>query len=168
MIISLRPFTPPTKEQFEKGIKLITYEHQRQLPEVKSIDYLMPIWSQPFIKENDADDVLYHRNGMVTECPRSNFFAVTKDDTIVTASKNVLKGVMRNKLVEIAKRSFKVEERHLTIGEIKSAKEAFITSTTKTILPVKQIDEYFFNEQNSVTTQLFYDLLQIQSQSQIA
>lgn len=168
LIISLRPFTPPTKEDFEKGIKLITYEHQRQLPEVKSIDYLMPIWLQPFVKGKDADDVLYHRNGMVSECPRSNFFAVTKDDTIVTASKNVLKGVMRNKLVEIAKRSFKVEERDLTIEEIKSAKEAFITSTTKTILPVKQIDEYFFNEQNPVTTQLFHDLLRIQSQSQIA
>jgi D-alanine transaminase/branched-chain amino acid aminotransferase len=168
LIISLRPFTPPTKEQFEKGIKLITYEHQRQLPEVKSIDYLMPIWLQPFVKGKDADDVLYHRNGMVSECPRSNFFAVTKDDTIVTASKNVLKGVMRNKLVEIAKRSFKVEERDLTIEEIKSAKEAFITSTTKTILPVKQIDKFFLYEQNSVTTQLFHDLLRIQSQSQIA
>lgn len=168
LIISVRLFTPPTKEHFEKGIKLITYEHQRQLPEVKSIDYLMPIWLQPFVKGKDADDVLYHRNGMVSECPRSNFFAVTKDDTIVTASKNVLKGVMRNKLVEIAKRSFKVEERDLTIEEIKSAKEAFITSTTKTILPVKQIDEYFFNEQNPVTTQLFHDLLRIQSQSQIA
>lgn len=168
LIISLRPFTPPTKELFEKGIKLITYEHQRQLPGVKSIDYLMPIWLQPFIKEKDADDVLYHRNGIVSECPRSNFFVVTKDDTIVTASKNILKGVMRGKLIEIAKGNFKVEERDLAIEEIKSAKEAFITSTTKTIRSVKQIDEYFFRELNPVSTKLFYDLLQIQSQTQIA
>jgi D-alanine transaminase/branched-chain amino acid aminotransferase len=166
LIISPRSFTPPTKERFEKGIKLVTYEHQRQLPKVKSIDYLMPVWLQPFIKGKDADDVLYHRNGMASECPRSNFFIVTTDDTIVTASKNILKGVTRNKLIEIAKRSFKVEERDLTIEEIKCAKEAFITSTTKTILPVKQIDAYFFGKQNPAT-KLLYDLLQIQSQSHI-
>lgn len=163
LIISLRSFSSPTKEQFEKGIKLITYEHQRQLPEVKSIDYLMAIWLQPFMKQNNADDVLYHQNGIVSECPRSNFFIVTNDDCIVTPSKNILKGVMRNKLIEIAKTGFKVEERDVTIEEIKSAKEAFITSTTKTILPVRQIDAYSLPAENAISLQLHHSLLQIES-----
>lgn len=162
LIISVRSYSSPTNKQFEKGIKLITYQHQRQLPEVKSIDYLMAIWLQAVIKQNKADDVLYHQNGIISECPRSNFFIVTKDDTIVTASKNILKGVMRNKLMEIAKTGFDVEERDVTIKEIKSAKEAFITSTTKTILPVRQIDGHIFSAENKVSMQLHHAMLQLQ------
>lgn len=163
LIIALRSFSSPTREQFENGIKLITYQHQRQLPEVKSIDYLMAIWLQPFIKQNSADDVLYHQNGIVSECPRSNFFIVTSNDTVVTPSKNILKGVMRNKLLEIPNANFKVEERDVTIEEIKTAKEAFITSTTKTILPVRQIDAYVLPTDNTISLQLHHSLLQVES-----
>jgi D-alanine transaminase/branched-chain amino acid aminotransferase len=155
LIISLHPFSPPTKEQFEKGIRLITYEHQRQLPHIKTIDYLMGIWLQPFLQKNNADDVLYHRNGIVTECPRSNFFIVTNDNKIVTASKNILNGIERTKLIEMAKTKFEIEERELTINEIKTAKEAFITSTTKTVLPVRQIDEYVFTSPSTVATECY-------------
>jgi D-alanine transaminase/branched-chain amino acid aminotransferase len=163
LIIALRPFNPLSKEQFMKGIKLITYEHQRQLPQVKTIDYLMAIWLQPFIKEHNADDVLYHQKGIVSECPRSNFFIVTSENAIVTPSENILKGVMRSKLIETAAKNFRVEERQLSIEEIKNAKEAFITSTTKTILPVHQIDEHIFPRRNPVTVQLYRELLQLQT-----
>lgn len=163
LIITLRPFTPQTKEQFEKGIRLIVYEHQRQLPHVKTIDYIMAIWLQPFIKQNNADDVLYHQKGIISECPRSNFFLVMNDDRIITPSENILKGVMRNKLIEIAKRNFLIEERCVSIDEIKFAKEAFITSTTKTILPVRQINEHIFHDKFRVAEQLYHSLHQLQS-----
>lgn len=162
LVIALRPFTPPTEEQFQNGIKLLTYQHQRQLPQVKTIDYLMAIWLQPFIKENKADDVLYHQNGWVSECPRSNFFIVTHENKIITPSKNVLKGVMRSKLIEVAKTDFEIEERELSIDEIKTAKEAFISSTTKTIIPVSEIDEYILPKGNSITIQVFHSLVQLQ------
>jgi len=165
LILSLRPFIPQTKEQFEKGIKLITYEHQRQLPHVKTIDYLMGIWLQNMIKQNNADDVLYHQNGVVTECPRSNFFIVTNDQKIVTPSKNILNGVMRRHLIAAAQEKFIVEERDLTIEEIKTAKEAFITSTTKTILPVRQINEHVFTSASNISKELYQRLVELQSGS---
>jgi D-alanine transaminase/branched-chain amino acid aminotransferase len=163
LVIALRPFTPPTEEQFQNGIKLLTYQHHRQLPQAKTIDYLMAIWLQPFIKEKNADDVLYHQNGWVSECPRSNFFIVTHENKIITPSKNILKGVMRSKLIEVAKTSFEIEERALSVDEIKNAKEAFISSTTKMLIPVRQIDEYFFSKDHSITTQVFQSLLQLQT-----
>jgi branched-chain amino acid aminotransferase len=162
LIISLHSFASPDEDLFKKGIKLVTYPHQRQLPHVKSIDYLMAIWLQPFIKQNGADDVLYHLNGVVSECPRSNFFIVTKDDTILTPSSNILNGVMRMKLIETAKKYFIITERNIVIEDIKSAKEAFITSTTKTILPVRQIDNSIFPDSRPVTTQLYHLMLQVQ------
>ena len=163
LIIALQPFSSPSSEQFKKGIKLVMFQHQRQLPQVKSIDYLMAIWLQPFVKQNNADDVLYHQNGIVTECPRSNFFIVTKDETLVTPSENILNGVMRSKIIEVAKTKFKVEEREVSTDEIKKAKESFITSTTKTILPVNQIDDYVFPPNRRLTSVIHQLVLDRQS-----
>ena len=63
---------------FDTGTTLATYAHQRQLPEIKTIDYLHAIYLQPFIKEKNAHDVLYYQHEEITECPRSNFFLVTQ------------------------------------------------------------------------------------------
>jgi len=163
LIISLRSFNPPPENQLAKSIKLITYEHQRQLPHVKTIDYLMAIWLQPLVRQNNADDILYHQNGIVTECPRSNFFIVSNDDKVITPSENILKGVMRMKVLEAAITNYHFEERAVSIEEIKGAKEAFITSTTKTILPIHQVDDYIFSKENKVTTQLYKLIVQLQS-----
>jgi D-alanine transaminase/branched-chain amino acid aminotransferase len=145
-IISQHSFAFPVKEQMEGGIKLLSYPHQRQLSHIKTIDYLMAIWLQPVIKEKGFDDVLYHNNGFITECPRSNFFLVTKEDVLVTPSENILQGVTRKHILEIAEKHFKVEERPVRLDEIIAAKEAFITSTTRQILPVAQIDDVVFAE----------------------
>lgn len=154
LVIAHHSFTPLTDEQVRAGIKLVSYEFQRQLPRVKSIDYIMAIWLQPMLKDHQADDVLYHQGGYVTECPRSNFFVVTRDEVIVTPEANLLKGITRSKVLELASGHFRVEERPLSIKEIHLAKEAFITSTTKMILPVRQIDDHLFTQSNSVTLKL--------------
>jgi D-alanine transaminase/branched-chain amino acid aminotransferase len=145
--ITQHSYEPPSTEQQENGVKLVTYQHQRQLPDVKTIDYLMSIWLRPFVQQVNAYEVLYYNHsGEVSECPRNNFFIVTKEDTIVTPDKNVLKGITRKKLLAAATKSFKVEERTLTLDEVKQAKEAFITSTTKGVLSVAQVDDSVFKE----------------------
>jgi branched-chain amino acid aminotransferase len=143
-LLSQHTFTSPSEEQRKAGIKLFTYPFQRQLPQIKTIDYLMAIWLQPWRIEKKADDILYYLNNSVTECPRSNFFLVTADNKIITPAENVLKGVTRQKVIDVAKKHFPVEERRLGYEEISAAKEAFITSTTKQLLPVSQIDETVF------------------------
>jgi D-alanine transaminase/branched-chain amino acid aminotransferase len=156
LIVSQHSFTSPGREQLERGVKLITYAHHRQLPHVKTIDYLMPIWLQPFIKEQGADDVLYMHNGCLTECPRANFFLVTQDDTIVTAAEDVLHGITRKKILELARKEFKVEERVVTLLDLESAKEAFITSTTKCVIPVRQIDGRSFTGPYAISGYLLH------------
>lgn len=146
LLISQHSFTPPTPGQRRTGIKLLTCQHQRQLPHIKTIDYLMAIWLQPLRKQKGADDILYYKDGSITECPRSNFFLVTADNRIVTPSQHVLAGITRKKVLEIARNHYEVEEREVLKEEIYSAKEAFITSTTKQILPVRQIDDVVFDK----------------------
>ncbi len=138
MIITQQPFKNPDFDP--KGLKLVTHQHQRQLAQIKTLDYLMAIRLQPFIKEHGADEVLYHSNGIVRECPRSNFFIVTKDNQVITTANGILKGVVRKQLLKMTNAGFNVIEKDISLEELKQCKEAFITSSTKNIMPITQID----------------------------
>jgi branched-chain amino acid aminotransferase len=142
LLVSQHSFTPPTAEQIQQGIRLFTFPYQRSLPHIKSINYLMAVWLQPQKIAAGADDILYHQNGFISECPRSNFFLVKADETIVTPSENALAGITRKKLLQLAREHFAVEERPVLMKDLQAAREAFITSTTKQILPVAAIDSY--------------------------
>jgi D-alanine transaminase/branched-chain amino acid aminotransferase len=139
LVISQSPLTVPTAE-LSTVVRLVSYPHIRQLPDVKTIDYLMAIWLKPFIREQGADDVLYHLDGTITECPRSNVFILDQSDRLVTPSRNILHGVIRGKVLELARRQVAVEERDVSLEELYSAKEVFITSTSKHIWPVVYVD----------------------------
>ncbi len=163
LMIVQQPIAPVSDQLFTKGYQLVSYAHQRQLPHVKTTDYLMAIWLQPWVKENGADDVLYHQNGMVSECPRSNFFIVTQEDTIITPARNILKGVTRKQILKVAAaQGMRVEEKDISIDDIRQAKEAFIGSSTKRIIPVVRVDDMVFEPvtENTVSTKLFTFLLQ--------
>ena len=140
LIISQLQFPFPSAEMSENGMKLASVKHQRQLPQVKTIDYLMSIWLQPFLKEKGVHDILYCADGTITESPRSNFFLVSQEGKLATPGNNILKGITRKKLIEVASAEYVVEERDVLMEEVASAREAFITSTTKQIIPVVQLD----------------------------
>jgi branched-chain amino acid aminotransferase len=140
LVIIQTPFVAPL-ELNSKGMSLVTYDYQRQLSEMKTLDYSMAIWLQPFIRQHQADDVLYYHNGLVKECPRANFFMVTQDKEVITAKNDILKGVIRKNILNLQDFGFTILERDFTIKELQDAAEVFITSTTKHIFPVHQIDE---------------------------
>lgn len=137
LLITQAPFIF-NKEAFSKGIRLITHNYQRQLPQVKTIDYLQAIYLQPHISERQADDVLYHHNNSLRECPRANFFIVTENDEVLTPAEHILKGVTRKKILAFS--DLKVREADVQLADLARAREAFITSTTKEVLPVVSID----------------------------
>jgi branched-chain amino acid aminotransferase len=144
-IITQQPMSPRPASLFEKGLKVITYEHVRELPEIKSINYITGIVLQQKLLAAGAEDALYYKDGEVSEFPRSNFFIVMKDNTVITPSKNVLKGITRMKVLDIAQKHFTAREGTVTLNDIRQAKEAFITSTSKHVTPVVQIDDFVLN-----------------------
>ncbi|WP_432712962.1 aminotransferase class IV [Pedobacter sp.] len=154
MIITQNPLVNP--EFNVKGIKLMTYPHQRQLAQVKTLDYLMAIYLQPLIKQHGADDVLYHHNGFVKECPRSNFFIVTAHNEVVTSGKDVLRGVVRKQLLKMHNSELSITEREISLEDLKTCEEAFIASSTKNVLPVTTIDGHQIGNGNAgeITTLL--------------
>lgn len=124
----------------EQGINVITWQHSRQLPHAKTLDYLMAVWLQPVIKEKQADNVLYFNNEIITECPRANFFMVTSDGKVLTPQKNILKGVIRKHVLQLSDNDVEIIEKDISLNDLKQCKEAFITSSTKNILPVLKIN----------------------------
>lgn len=145
LVIVQLPLAVPPDEMPVQGYKVVTYPHQRQLPQVKTIDYLMAIWLQPWIKQQGADDVLYRRQEFVSEFPRSNFFLVTEEEVIVTPAEGVLHGITRKQILQVAgANGYRVEERAIPMDEIAKGREAFITSSTKRLIPIRQLDEIQF------------------------
>ncbi len=148
-------------ETTPKSISIITHEFVRDVPQAKTINYTMGIWLQKKIKEQMADEVLYHMNGVVSEFPRCNFFIVTKDGTIVTPEKNALKGITRKRILEQGKSKFEMKEGQVTLDDIHHAKEAFLTSSTKRIQAIVKIDGQPVGNglPGEITTKLLNDLL---------
>ena len=147
LVITCNPVRISSEEEFEKGIKIITYKYQRTLPHIKSIDYQMAVWLQSLLKEKKAADVLYYNQDSITEFPRSNVFIVTKKGILVTPEENILMGVTRKKILSLAPTIMPVEERNITPDELLNASEVFLTSTTKKIMPVTVIGDKIIGNQ---------------------
>ncbi len=164
LIITCSPVKTATQKDFEKGLSVITHEHQRELPHIKSINYLMAVWLQPLLREKQADDVLYFKNNIITEFPRSNVFIVTAGHKLVTPSHNILSGITRKKILLLAPEIIPVEERDISVDELMNAAEVFLTSTTKRILPVVKIDgkTIMDGKPGKLTGQLYHKFLELE------
>lgn len=141
-IVMQHPMPQVPARQHAEGIKLMLYRHVRELPEVKSTNYLTGIRIREALKSAGAPEVLYHDGSCVSESARSNFYIVTQEGTLVTPRDKVLHGVTRKQVLQSAREiGIPVEERELLLTELPAAAEAFLTSTLKGVLPVVQIDE---------------------------
>lgn len=140
IIITTQALPTKKEEDYSKGISVLTHEYQREMPDVKSINYTRGIWLLPRLEASGASDVLYYANGLVSESPRSNVFIVNRNGELLTPEYNMLKGVTRQQVLSIASHYVAVSCTNVAITDLRNATEVFITSTTKGILPVTRID----------------------------
>ena len=165
LVITCNQVAISNASDFERGYSIITHQYQRELPHVKSINYLMAVWLQPLLKEKQADDLLYYTHESVTEFARSNVFIVTRDNKLVTPEKNILHGITRKNVLSLASEMMPVEERDVTIDELMNASEVFLTATTKRILPVLKINGRSVGngKVGEITTTLYNKFLQLEN-----
>ena len=144
---------------YAEGLKLITVEYQRDLHHIKSLNYLKPISLIPQMKSIEADDVLYHTSGFISESSRSNIFMV-KNKVLITPSEGILEGVTRKRIIAFAPEIMPVEVRQITVDELQSADEIFLTASTKRISPVTAIDDKTF--ESGAYTKILYERLLVE------
>lgn len=134
MFVSITPLVPFDRVYYEKGIKLLTYVHERPFPLCKSSNYVAAILASRLAKKEGALEPLFiSPQGKVLETARSNVFFV-KGDEVFTPKEGVLKGITRQVILEV----YPVIEREIDLHE--TWDEAFITSSNKEVMPVVQID----------------------------
>jgi branched-chain amino acid aminotransferase len=147
---------PFTIAPFEKSMKLMLFDHVRDMSEVKTLNYSFPI-SQLFkLQAGGFDDVLYHRHDSVSESSRSNVFIV-KNGVLITPKADILRGVTRDYVMKLAADVMPVEERDVTVSEVLNADEVFLSGSTKRVTPVSQVNDRQFESRKF--SRVLYDLL---------
>jgi branched-chain amino acid aminotransferase len=126
---------------YTDGVKITTMRSRRILPGAKSINYLSATIAMKKARAAGAVESLYvDRDGLVYECTTSNIF-LFKGATLVTPGRKILSGITRAFILELAQGFFTVEVRDVTLEEVLSADEVFISGTNKGVVPVVRVDD---------------------------
>ncbi len=142
LIIRIEKSVLPEEAFYSEGIKLISTEYLRDLPSVKTTNYFHAISLWPQVEAAGATELLYTWNGNVLECSRSNFFVVDNGVLITAPAGQVLSGITRARVLEISRElGIPVEERPVPLNILNTCQEAFITGTTKRVMPVVKVDD---------------------------
>ena len=94
-------------------------------------------------KEGFDEALLLDYKGFVAEGPGENIFLV-KNKKILTPKKgSILPGITRDTIITIAKQklNLKVEEKEITLKELKNADELFFAGTAVEVSPIVQVDK---------------------------
>jgi branched-chain amino acid aminotransferase len=136
LIVLASPLTPFPERLYREGVRLSTTTQARSLPEAKTLQYLPAILALREGQMRGAQEALYvNARGELLEATTSNFFACVGGQWVTPPEGEILAGVTRAtllRLTEISVRPLHKEE---------ELEEAFITSTTREIMPVSAIDE---------------------------
>jgi D-alanine transaminase len=148
IFISVKELIENLDEQ-KNGVKVIFQEDIRWLRcDIKSTSLLPVVLASQKAKEENAVEAILVRDGVITEGTHTNFFAV-KDETVYTAPKSrlILEGITRKVVLEFCQK-FKMEYREEFINkdDLTNFTEFFITSTTKEVTPVIEIDYWKINQ----------------------
>jgi len=127
----------------ESGVKAITADDSRwKFCNIKAIALLAHLLHrQEAVDEHCAEAILI-KDGIVTEGAASNVFAVI-DGVLVTPLKDnrILAGITRDVILELAaKNNIPYCERDISAAELTTATEIWVTSSTREIIPVVELD----------------------------
>jgi D-alanine transaminase len=128
----------------ETGVKAATFDDSRwQFCNIKAIALLAHLLHRQDAVEKDcAEAILINRDGFVTEGAASNVFAVINGVLITPPKSNqILVGITRDVILELAgKNNLPYREAEISLAELKTASEIWVTSSTREIIPVVELD----------------------------
>jgi len=140
MYILLQPMQTLPNEVYEHGVRLEISKTSRERPSLKQTAFITESAFDRKRVGGDLFEILLTDKGRILEGMTSNFFYV-RDEMLFTAGRGVLIGVTRQTILALAKwEEIKIGLKALTVHEIPSIGEAFITSSSRGIVPVVQID----------------------------
>lgn len=142
--ISLETLITPKSEDYEKGVSTVTRRAKRKNPKAKQTSFLRDAEIiRDEVPENINEVLLVNSKGQILEGLNSNFFAIKKGE-IWTEDKQVLSGIVRSIVLEEATAAgVSIHLAPVYISEFESLEEAFLTSASRSVLPIQKIDGQF-------------------------
>ncbi|MFW2364913.1 MAG: aminotransferase class IV [Desulforhopalus sp.] len=126
---------------YSDGVKIITVDMERFIPEAKSTNYLSAVYALGLAKKQDGVEAIYvDRKNRLLEGTTTNIF-LFRENRIITPKSDILPGVTRSVMLELADSHFEVEVRDIDKSELRQAGEVFITASNKEVVPVVKIDD---------------------------
>lgn len=139
----------PTLEDKEQGMSAKLVEDFRWMRcDIKTTSLIANILLNDEAVSAGFHTAILARNGLITEGSSTNVFIVTQDDVIKTPPMNnfCLPGITRQVVIEIIKKlDLKFREIEISISELFSAREVWVTSTTKEVFPITKINDSLIN-----------------------
>lgn len=125
------------------GMRAITLQDIRwTYCDIKSVALLANVLLRHQATEKNCAEAILIRDDHVTEGAASNVFIV-KNNALITPpkSKHLLPGITRDLILELAKDSqIPARESDISVAELKLADEIWLTSSTREIIPIVELD----------------------------
>ena len=143
VFVMVTPLNLPDAAQRAQGVRCVTAEDRRWLNcDIKSISLLGNVLMAQYAAENDAFETIQFRDGMLTEGSSSNIWMV-KDGVLYAPprSHKILEGIRYSLIEELTSEcGIRFEAREIAEAELRAADEILVSSATKEVLPVTQLD----------------------------
>ena len=137
------PLVNPPKEVVDKGAAAVSAPDNRWLRcDIKSISLIGNVLLRQLSADAGAVETILFRDGILTEASASNVF-VAKNGLLLSPPKSnlILPGITYDVVVEIAQQlGLPLEFRDIRESEVRAADELWVTSSSKEILAVVELD----------------------------
>ena len=136
------------KKEYRNGVKTVTVNYERYMPQAKSLNMLPSMMAFQKAKEANAfDALLINKQGNIVEGTRTNFFAMQGNTIMSPPLNEILDGITRRHVLACAKEhGYTLTEAPIPLDDISSYDGAFLTNTSSKIVPIKQIDDVVFDD----------------------
>ena len=137
------PLPTPPREQVENGVACVTMQDNRWLRcDIKAISLLGNVLLRQAALDAGGAEAVMFRDGLLTEGSASNIL-VAREGRLLAPPKDhlILPGVTYDLVLELdAKYGVPFEVREITEAEVRIADELMLTSSTKEVLAITQLD----------------------------
>jgi branched-chain amino acid aminotransferase len=149
LVIIVKPQVDPPAEVYRDGVRAAIVSIVRNHPDtvnpmIKSNNLMnSALAMQEAYRRGAFEGIMRNYRGELAECTTSNLFIV-KDGVALTPplDAGLLPGITREFLIEIgADVGVEVRERVLHDADLFGAEEAFLTSTTREVVPITKVDD---------------------------
>ena len=127
----------------KRRLALVSYPDKRyEYCHIKTLNLLPAVLASSFAEKMGADESLFYRKSVVTECAHSNI-SILKSGMLIThpTDTHILPGITRAKMIDICKEmGVKVEERAFARGDLLRSDAVLVTSSSKLCLMASSVD----------------------------